>query len=337
MMPWMNGAGCPGTIPCSRPWSRKDRPGDFYYSDGFMEGNITGLDKGGEESPELQDGLSQILEGEYDRAVQTLQAFFSDGEDHLMNAYVESVQQWIDDHRDTLDPEPLIWFADRLLQEADQSEIIKFALSLLEFFDLHQEEELAEEIRLLAKCNEFTLFCVRNFLQWKNGQEEIWQTARQVYGWGRIAALEYLDPRTAQIRQWMLEEGWDNDVNPEYTARLLAENVDLLGVLEQPTLTAKAFEGAEALVDALLVDEPVPGIFPDPAAGAKHADGISPALRGTGKRTGRVPGDPPHPPIRPEQACRQRAGNGETGLRQTLAVLCLCPDRPAGHEKRGRL
>lgn len=234
--------------------------GGFYYSDGFMEGNITGLDKGGEESPELQDGLSQILEGEYDRAVQTLQAFFSDGEDHLMNAYVESVQQWIDDHRDTLDPEPLIWFADRLLQEADQSEIIKFALSLLEFFDLHQEEELAEEIRLLAKCNEFTLFCVRNFLQWKNGQEEIWQTARQVYGWGRIAALEYLDPRTAQIRQWMLEEGWDNDVNPEYTARLLAENVDLLGVLEQPTLTAKAFEGAEALVDALLVDEPVPGI-----------------------------------------------------------------------------
>ena len=70
-----------------------------------------------------------------------------------MNAYVESVQQWIDDHRDTLDPEPLIWFTDRLLQEADQSEIIKFALSLLEFFDLHQEEELAEEIRLLAKCN----------------------------------------------------------------------------------------------------------------------------------------------------------------------------------------
>ena len=31
--------------------------GGFYYSDGFMEGNITGLDKGGEESPELQDGL----------------------------------------------------------------------------------------------------------------------------------------------------------------------------------------------------------------------------------------------------------------------------------------
>lgn len=232
----------------------------FYYCDGFMEGSITGLDKGQDKSPELLDVLRQAVAGEYDRAVQELKAFFSDEEGHLMNAYVTSVQQWIDDHRDTLDPEPLIWFADQLLQEADQSEIIKFALSLLEFFDLYQEEGLADEIRLLAKCNEFTLFCVRNFLQWEDGQEEIWQIARQVYGWGRIAALEYLDPRTVQIRQWMLEEGWDNDVNPEYTAWLLADNVDLVGVLEQPTLTSKAFEGAEALVDALLVDEPVPGI-----------------------------------------------------------------------------
>lgn len=232
----------------------------FFYSDGFMEGNLTGLEKGEEESPELQAVLRQVLSGEYDQAVQGLKDFFGDGEGHLMNSYVLPLQQWVDAHREELDPEPLIWFAHRLLQEADQGEIIKFALSLLEFFDLQEEEEVAEDIRLLARCNEFTLFCVRDFLQWNDGQEEIFQTARQVYGWGRIAALEYLEPRTAQIRQWMLEEGWDNDVNPEYTARLLADHVDLLGVLERPTLTAKAFEGAEALVDALLVDEPVPGI-----------------------------------------------------------------------------
>lgn len=232
----------------------------FYYSDGFMEGNITGLEKGEEESPELQEILQQILDGAYDQAVQGLQAFFGKGEDRFMNAYVLPLQQEIDAHREELDPEPLIWFAHRLLQEADQEEIIKFALSLLEFFELQEEEDVAEDIRLLARCNEFTLFCVRDFLQWTDGQEEIFQTARQVYGWGRIAALEYLEPRTAPIRQWMLEEGWDNDVNPVYTARLLADHVDLLGVLERPTLTAKAFEGAEALVDALLVDEPVPGI-----------------------------------------------------------------------------
>lgn len=232
----------------------------FYYSDGFMEGNLTGLDKGEEESPELQEILGQILAGAYDQAVQGLKAFFGEGEDHLMNAFVLPLQQAVDAQREALDPEPLIWFAHRLLQEADQPEIVKFALSLLEFFDLQEEEDVAEDIRLLARCNEFTLFCVRNFLQWTDGQEEIFRTARQVYGWGRIAALEHLDLRTAQIRQWMLEEGWDNDVNPEYTARLLADHVDLLGVLERPTLTAKAFEGAEALVDALLVDEPVPGI-----------------------------------------------------------------------------
>lgn len=51
----------------------------FFYSDGFMEGNLTGLEKGEEESPELQAVLRQVLSGEYDQAVQGLKAFLEMG------------------------------------------------------------------------------------------------------------------------------------------------------------------------------------------------------------------------------------------------------------------
>ncbi len=239
----------------------------FFFSDGFMEANVTGSDKGEEPCPELIAVVQQILAGSYGEAVRNLKAYFAPEEGHLMNQVVLPLQHWIYDHRDTVDPEKLIWFSGHLIMEADQVEIIKFALTLLEFYDLGDDEEFPEMLRLLAQCNEFTLFCLRDFSVWDTGLSEIFRTAQNVYGWGRIFALEVLEPKTAQIRQWMLEEGWDNDVNPEYTALIIAQSVDLPGVVKRAALTDKAFHGAGNIIDALLPDEPAPGIseIKDPA------------------------------------------------------------------------
>ncbi len=232
----------------------------FFFSDGFMEANVTGSDKGEDPCPELISVVQQILDGQYGEAVRNLKAYFAPEEEHLMNQVVLPLQHWIYDHRDTVDPERLIWFAGHLLQEADQVEIVKFGLTLLEFYDFGDDEEFPTMLHLLAQCNEFTLFCLRDFSVWDTALSEIFQVAQNVYGWGRIFALEVLEPKTAQIRQWMLEEGWDNDVNPEYTALLIAQSVDLTGVVGRPALTAKAFYGAGRILDALLQDEPAPGI-----------------------------------------------------------------------------
>lgn len=230
------------------------------FADGFFEGNVTGPEKGEEPAPEVIAATEALLSGQMSQAVEQLEDFFTSDMENLMNDYTLTLQQWVDAHREEIHPEDLIWYAGHLLQEADNPEIVKYALTLTEFADLHDDEELAPLIRLLAQCNEFTLYCLRNFLVWETAQEEIFQTAQLVYGWGRVFALENLEPRTAQVRQWMLEEGWENDVNPEYTAKLIADAIDLVGVLEQASLSLKAFRGAVGLVEALLEDEPVPGI-----------------------------------------------------------------------------
>ena len=232
----------------------------FFFSDGFMEANVTGSDKGEEACPELIAVVEQILAGNYGEAVRNLKAYFAPEEEHLMNQVVLPLQHWIYDHRDTVDPERLIWFSGHLILEADQVELVKFALTLLEFYDLSEDEEFPDMLHLLAQCNEFTLFCLRDFSVWDTALEEIFRTAQNVYGWGRIFALEVLEPRTAPIRQWMLEEGWDNDVNPEYTALVIAQSVDLPGVVKRAALSDKAFRGAGHIIDALLQDEPAPGI-----------------------------------------------------------------------------
>lgn len=237
------------------------------FSDGFMEGNLTGSDKGEERAAALQTITRQVMEGQYQKAADGLKAFFAPEESHLMNQYVLPLQEWTYEKRNDFDPERLVWFAVHLLQEADNVEIVKYALTLLEFYDFHEDEEIAPMLRLLAQCNEFTLFCLRDFSVWDTALEEIFGTAQLVYGWGRIFALEVLEPKTAEIRHWMLLHGWDNDINPEYTALLIAEAVDLAGVLRQPQLNAAAFHSAAHIVDALLPDEPVQGIsgLADPA------------------------------------------------------------------------
>ncbi len=242
--------------------AEKDDTGDagILFSDGFMEGNLTGSDKGEEQSTALQTITQQVMEGRYQKAADGLKAFFAPEESHLMNQYVLPLQEWIYEKRHDFDPERLVWFAVHLLQEADTVEIVKYALTLLEFYDFHKDEEIAPMLRLLAQCNEFTLFCLRDFSVWDTALEEIFGVAQLVYGWGRIFSLEVLEPKTAEIRHWMLLHGWDNDVNPEYTALLIAEAVDLAGVLRQPQLNGTAFHSAAHIVDALLPDEPVQGI-----------------------------------------------------------------------------
>ncbi len=136
------------------------------FSDGFMEGNLTGSDKGEERSAALQTITRQVMEGQYQKAADGLKAFFAPEESHLMNQYVLPLQEWIYEKRNDFDPERLVWFAVHLLQEADNVEIIKYALTLLEFYDFHEDGEIAPMLRLLAQCNEFTLFCLRDFSVW---------------------------------------------------------------------------------------------------------------------------------------------------------------------------
>ena len=131
------------------------------FADGFFEGNLTGPEKGEEPAPEVIAATETLLQGHTKEAVQQLEDFFTSDMENLMNDYTLTLQQWVDAHREEIHPEDLIWYAGHLLQEADNPEIVKYALTLLEFADLHDDEELAPLIRLLAQCNEFTLYCLR--------------------------------------------------------------------------------------------------------------------------------------------------------------------------------
>ncbi|MEW2355946.1 hypothetical protein [Spirillospora sp. NPDC029432] len=109
-------------------------------------------------------------------------------------------------------------------------EPVKLGIALLGLFDAaHHRDELL----VLGRHDEFTLFAMVALGNGDAGVEDVlWPLARQVEGWGRIHLVERLagseDPR---LREWILREGFRNDVMNEYLAGIAAETGDLAGAL----------------------------------------------------------------------------------------------------------
>ena len=116
---------------------------------------------------------------------------------------IDEFQDCVRKHADELDAEQLYRFAvlDLLLEGRD-IECVKFGLELLELFD-EPDEYVKQIVRNLGLYTEFTIFSVFNMKRWENGNEEIFCLAKNVEGWGRVHAIERLEPETQEIKDWL--------------------------------------------------------------------------------------------------------------------------------------
>ena len=137
-------------------------------------------------------------------------------------------------------------------------ECVKVGLALLELFS-EPEDRIKEIIRRLGLYDEFTIFSVWNMQKWENGNSEIFSLAQKTHSWGRIHAVERLEPETDEIRHWLLTEGTVNDVVNAYSSLTCWQKSGAEEILfGNPT--QEDFKGIVTLVEGLLDEGPVPGI-----------------------------------------------------------------------------
>ena len=178
--------------------------------------------------------------------------------DHRTVQYIDDLQAYVLDHAANLDPENVYRVALSMILDSDCIECVKVGMSLLELFG-EPDEHLKEIIRNVGLYDEFTVFSVWNMQRWENGNPEIFSLAQKTHSWGRIHAVERLEPETEEIRHWLLTDGTVNDVVNAYSALTCwlksgAEEV-LFG---HPS--PDEFQGIVTLIEALLDEGPVPGI-----------------------------------------------------------------------------
>ncbi len=241
--------GPDGTLPEDFSICDRNQNG-LNFADGALDGMVRyqwgpsqGQDIGG-----LTRALELASKEEYSKAAEAMAAYFSAG--GVMLPMIDDLQQWIYDNPQVLSPEALGAFALSYIKEGHSIEGVKFALAVLETLDVEPEEEFREIITTLAASEEFTLFCLFIISTWPDGTEVIFELAKKLHGWGRIHAVSMLRPENEEMQDWMLHEGWKNDIMPDYTAMACIRRGGLLKVLEQEKIDADEYKNAQTLINA---------------------------------------------------------------------------------------
>ena len=172
---------------------------------------------------------------------------------------IDAIQKYIVDNKDALKAGNLSEYATTLVKLSSNRECVKYGLTVLELFDTDRNESIKNDIRTIGLSDEFTLFSIYVMQHWKDGNDEIFRLAKKVHGWGRIHAIELLEPETEEIRKWLLTDAVHNNVMPPYSALTCWRKSNAEQVLKSHP-TYEEFAGIRDIIAGLFDEGPVTGI-----------------------------------------------------------------------------
>ncbi|MBR3250659.1 MAG: hypothetical protein IKF80_03035 [Erysipelotrichaceae bacterium] len=171
---------------------------------------------------------------------------------------IDDLEGYVIDHEKDFDLDKLYRSAVYLIMNSRHIECVKIGLELTEIV-ITNNEMVKQAIRNLGLYDEFTIFAAFNMRRWKNGNEELFELARKVHGWGRIHCVELLEPDSEKIRHWLLTEGTVNDVMNAYSSLTCWNKAKAQEVLYN-TPTYEEYEGLSLLIEGLVDEGPVSGM-----------------------------------------------------------------------------
>ena len=251
-----------GELPKDFKLPPKD-PNGIPWADGAMDGVFIYHTVRKEEDIEaLKSIVFQISEGKFEEAQTNL-----DKLDFSMVSRRLSLLNWIVQEEEKINLNNLYEFATLQLTTSKNIELIKFCLSVLTIVNIETDKDTIEKVKILALSDEFTLYCLDILVycldilvQLEDSNEEIFEIAKKVKGWGRIYSVKYLKVTNDEIKEWLLEEGFLNYINPAYTAYTCAKKINLIEILNDGKISNKKFNDISYLMNALLDESAITGM-----------------------------------------------------------------------------
>jgi len=252
--------GVDGKLPHTFSLEEKPAPNQLGFLPGAMDG-IGMFHVGKEEERKAVKRVVKLLEkhfktgdGQYITQIESILT------DTRAISIIDPILENLRAKHKRLDANRVFEASRTLVKTSGNIELIKICLGLLGLFDLGNEEKLSEIVTTLARYDDFTLYALAAVSNWTNGNQLIFQIAQHVVGWGKIYAVERLEPENETIRDWILRDGCSNGIMNAYLGLICAEKGDLISALRQETLDDALFAGVSILIDAMLDEGPAPGI-----------------------------------------------------------------------------
>ncbi|MEO1528336.1 MAG: hypothetical protein AAFX06_23175, partial [Planctomycetota bacterium] len=167
---------------------------------------------------------------------------------------IDQVIEGITSH-DDLNHQRLYELAHLFVTEATDREPTKFGIAILGLFVVAGNEDL---FQTLGRHDDFTLFCavaLANSVQ--PPDQALWKLAKNVDGWGRIHVVERLSQTDdADIKAWLLRDGYRNNVMYEYLAYTCATAGGLLSAISTEQVDRELLTSAGEIIQALISGGP---------------------------------------------------------------------------------
>ncbi|MDM5299998.1 hypothetical protein QUF51_17755 [Bacillus pumilus] len=180
----------------------------------------------------------------------TYEKIISDNLASYSNELIERIQQTQWD--ESLVQQEALW----LLEHAAHREVVKFAVIVLGCTNCEKYKDLLLTIGMHEDFTSYVVFALKNGTNQAN--EQVWQLAKSVHGWGKISAVKHLEASTPEIKRWFLTEGCQNTIMNEILAYTCALNGDLETALSEDRISKELYHGASLIILSLLNEESSP-------------------------------------------------------------------------------
>ena len=168
----------------------------------------------------------------------------------VIDPFMEALRQETDVNHDRLYD-----LGKSFAKDSPNREPVKFGIAVLGLYGQEQDKDI---FRTLGRHDEFTLFCAVALANAsENGEEELWELAKQVEGWGRIHLVERLtETRNPEIQDWLLREGYKNSVMYEYLGYSCAVGGNLLAALQRDVVDDQLLGATGEIIQSLISGGP---------------------------------------------------------------------------------
>ena len=213
------------------------------------------------------EGLFKAIDiaskGDFEKALAELLSFFNS--DVLMVSLMDPVQKYVYDNQKKLSLDNIYGFCRYILMERPEVESIKFALTIMEILYVPEDKLIHKIVENLAGADELTFFALAAMSRGKQFNGFVYRTAVRTHGWGRIHAVERLEPVNDTVKNWLLIEGCHNYISPKYSALTVAKKIeaDKIASGNPDDIDMKALTD---IIEGLLGDVTVKGMESYPAS-----------------------------------------------------------------------
>lgn len=184
---------------------------------------------------EVKGVLEEAAHGEVEKAFQDLKKTPVHNVERWINI-LDGIDSYLKENADVLSTEGMRAFVRLLLLKSPVLEEVKMALSLYEKL-LNNDPETDEVILNYAKSAEFSALAMPLVKRMKNGNQLLFEIAKDSSGGAKVTATELLEPETEEIEDWLFREGTDPFLSYYHSSVPISKKCNLPARMKDPNLT----------------------------------------------------------------------------------------------------